>query len=494
MKRAVAYVRVSSEDQVNNASLDTQTEACREHCARNDFLLDKVFREEGKSAKTTDRPALKQMLAYCRRRKGKISFVLVYDLKRFSRDLVGHFAIRGHLRQMGIGLRSVTEAMVDETKEGRVMEAIVAAMAEYDNRARAERISAGMKAALERGRWPFPPPLGYQKDEGQLVVDPETGPKVREAFELAASGLHRQSEICAQLDAMGLRGRRGAKIGGETIRHILTSPVYAGRYKIGGKLQMEGEGAWEPIVDRQLWLRVQGRLMRKGPTSCRRQNDRDEFPLRGLVRCVESGRKLTASYSRSKTGNRYGYYHTPGKGATLRIRRHLLHDAFLGLLRQLQPSPRLLAAWRASILEAWDERSKEIRRHNEALHGNLKKLKGKRDHLLELLLDQVVDRDTYQRRHESLSLEITQAEIETAESSLDELDIETAVSYAEQLISSSENLWLDASLSQRRRIQRVLFPEGLEYDQNEGFRTPVTRSIFRGLAGPGASQSEVVHP
>lgn len=492
MKRAVAYVRVSSEEQVNNASLDTQTQACREHCERNGIVLDKVFREEGKSAKTTDRPALKQMLTYCRRRKGGISYLLVYDLKRFSRDLVGHFAIRGHLRQMGIGLRSVTEAMVDETKEGQVMEAIVAAMAEYDNRARAERVSAGMKAALERGRWPFPPPLGYQKEEGQLVVDPKTGPLVREAFELAASGLFRQSEICQKLDSMGLRGRRGARVGGETIRHILTSPIYAGRYKVGGKLKLEGEGAWEPIVDRELWLRAQGRLVQAGPACSRKKNERDEFPLRGVVRCAASGRKLTASYSRSKTGNRYGYYHTPGKGATLRIRRSKLHDAFLDLLRRLQPSQRLLTAWRASILEAWDKRSGEIRRHNDSLHGNLASLKKKREHLLELLLDNVVDRETYQGRHESLSAEIARAEIEAAENRLDELDVETAVGFAEQLISSSESLWLDASLAQRQRIQRVLFPEGLAYSQNEGFRTPVTRSIFMPLVDSQATRSGVV--
>lgn len=51
------------------------------------------------------------------------------------------------------------------------------------------------------------------------------------------------------------------------------------------------------------------------------------IPAPGLVRYAGSGRKLTARYFRSKTANRYGYAHTPGKGSTVRARQQ--HDAFL---------------------------------------------------------------------------------------------------------------------------------------------------------------------
>ena len=64
MNRAVIYCRVSTKDQVDNFSLSTQEKACRDYCARHSFDVDKVFVEEGESAKTVNRPRFQQMLAY----------------------------------------------------------------------------------------------------------------------------------------------------------------------------------------------------------------------------------------------------------------------------------------------------------------------------------------------------------------------------------------------------------------------------------------------
>ena len=63
--RAVIYVRVSTLDQVENYSLETQTKACRDYCRRHSIEVDRVFREEGASAKTAARPELSNLLEYC---------------------------------------------------------------------------------------------------------------------------------------------------------------------------------------------------------------------------------------------------------------------------------------------------------------------------------------------------------------------------------------------------------------------------------------------
>jgi site-specific DNA recombinase len=41
------------------------------------------------------------------------------------------------------------------------MEGVLAAFAQFDNDVRSDRTRAGMRAALELGRWTFPAPLGY---------------------------------------------------------------------------------------------------------------------------------------------------------------------------------------------------------------------------------------------------------------------------------------------------------------------------------------------
>ncbi len=63
MSRAVLYVRVSNADQVDNYSLETQEKECRRYCERQG-LVDRIFREEGESAKTVNRTQLQEMLRY----------------------------------------------------------------------------------------------------------------------------------------------------------------------------------------------------------------------------------------------------------------------------------------------------------------------------------------------------------------------------------------------------------------------------------------------
>jgi hypothetical protein len=41
--------------------------------------------------------------------KGKVHFIVVYNLTRFAREKYDHFVLRAHLKSLGISLRSATE-------------------------------------------------------------------------------------------------------------------------------------------------------------------------------------------------------------------------------------------------------------------------------------------------------------------------------------------------------------------------------------------------
>jgi DNA invertase Pin-like site-specific DNA recombinase len=86
--------------------------------------------------------------------------VVVFNLTRFARDKYDHFALRSHLHSLGISLRSATEP-IDDTSTGKLMEGVLAAFAQFDNDCRSDRTRAGMKAALELGRWVLLAPIGY---------------------------------------------------------------------------------------------------------------------------------------------------------------------------------------------------------------------------------------------------------------------------------------------------------------------------------------------
>src|SRR5215211_6447832 len=160
MVGAVIYVRVSTKEQTENLSLPTQLKACEEYCQRQAFHVLARFREEGESAKTADRTELQKLLQFCRKNKGTVQFVVVFNLTRFAREKYDHFALRAHLKSLGISLRSATEP-IDDTSTGQLMEGVLAAFAQFDNDVRSDRTRAGMRAALELGRWVFLAPIGY---------------------------------------------------------------------------------------------------------------------------------------------------------------------------------------------------------------------------------------------------------------------------------------------------------------------------------------------
>jgi resolvase-like protein len=122
---------------------------------------------------------------------------VVYNLTRFAREKHDHFALRAYLRGLGISLRSVTEP-IDDTSTGKLMEGVLASFAQFDNDIRSERTRAGMRAALERGRWTFVAPLGYLNGakcaSGSLVPDPERAPIIQQAFEDFATGHYTKQE------------------------------------------------------------------------------------------------------------------------------------------------------------------------------------------------------------------------------------------------------------------------------------------------------------
>ena len=117
-------------------------------------------------------------MKYCRTHKGKVHLVVVYNLTRFAREKYDHF---GAARTPEIWhLAAVGDERIDDTSTGKLMEGVLAAFAQFDNDVRSDRTRAGMRAALELGRWTFPAPIGYlnaPRWSGEtLVLDPERAP------------------------------------------------------------------------------------------------------------------------------------------------------------------------------------------------------------------------------------------------------------------------------------------------------------------------------
>lgn len=130
----VGYARVSSYGQ----SLDVQLERLAE--------CDKVFSEK-KSGKTDDREQLKAVLEWVR--DGDVLVVTKLDrLARSTRDLLN---IVNKLDDKGVELRVLDQNIDTGTPTGKLMLAMLGAIAEFENDLRRERQMDGIQMAKKKG-------------------------------------------------------------------------------------------------------------------------------------------------------------------------------------------------------------------------------------------------------------------------------------------------------------------------------------------------------
>ena len=482
--RAVIYCRVSTTEQAQNLSLPTQERLCREYARREGFEIAKVFIERGESAKTIQRPEFLALLTFCRLNKGKVHALIVHSLTRFSRNTADHHGIRGLLAGFGIALRSVTER-IDDSPSGRLMEAVLAGLAQFDNDLRAERTTVGMQEAISRGRWVWMAPLGFTNTRDRLGPsmrhDPERAPLIRQAFELYAAGGRNQRELLREITALGLKSRAGKPLTAQSLQNLLRNPAYAGRV-VSRRWKAEYPGDFEPVVSESLFGNVQHLLAGKGTGAESRRPDHPEFPLRRFVRCHTCGTPLTGSRSRGRSQS-YAYYHCRRGCEGVSASKGVLEGEFVGLLESLRPRPEYLSLFRAVVLDCWKAERQNAESVSATLDRRVLELRQKLQRVDDAhVLERTIDQRSYSDLRDRLREQLAVTEIQRNEARLAEIDVEGVVSFAEHVIDNAAALWTTADPPGRRALQQALFPEGLRWNQS-GFGTAVTCSAFSVLDG-----------
>ena len=64
---------------------------------------------------------------------------------------------------------------------------------------------------------------------------------------------------------------------------------------------------------------------------------------------------------------------------------------------------------------------------------------------------------------------------------LEELDVEGILAFAERVLPSASNLWVQSSLAQKQRLQQVFFPDGIRFDGEKLVGTGTTLPVFNYL-------------
>jgi site-specific DNA recombinase len=229
----------------------------------------------------------------------------------------------------------------------------------------------------------------------------------------------------------------------------------------------------------------QGRVQVAGP----HKRSRPDFPLKGLVRCEACGRSLTASWSKGRN-SRYAYYHCWPKCRAVNVTKAKLEGLFVDELERLQPTPGYMRLVKDLVVRAWQGRKAEVGREADDGECKAKAIQQKLDRLDEVLLfAQSIDIETYERQRDKLRQELTLTQIDRHSVEVEKLDVEGILAFAERVLPRASDLWVQASLNQRQRLQQLFFPEGAVFDGKQFVRTAVTANSFKYLTAVESSQN-----
>ncbi len=307
MKVAAAYIRVSTDDQLEY-SPDSQLEKIRLYAERNQILLPKefIFVDEGISGrKTKNRPAFNEMIGLAKRKPKPFDVILVWKFSRFARNGEDSIVYKSMLRkEHNIDVVSVSEDIGDD-KLSIMIEAIIEAMDEFYSINLAEEVKRGMTEKAKRGGVLSIPGFGYKVENGEYIIVPEEAEIIRKVFNDYVNGKGLLT-IAKELNAMGVRTHRGNKIENRTVEYWLNNPVYIGktRWNPDGKLSRNymadtaiiTDGPHESIIDIETWGKAQEKMKAQKERFRKYFNpDRKGLShwLTGILRCEKCGKVLS---------------------------------------------------------------------------------------------------------------------------------------------------------------------------------------------------------
>lgn len=482
MKKAVIYLRVSTTKQVEGASLDTQQKLCQDWASRNDVLVKETYHDDGVSAKTLDRPAMKEMLEYLEANKGNIHYLITYQTDRLSRNVTDFFALRALLAKQGVQYKNINSGIEDSDNE-ELIQNLEAVLAQHDNKTKSTRVKHNMKIHAKEGYRMSKAPLGLKNVRdvrNKSILAPVEGiaDKVASILEAYSTGTHTIASLIKMCEIIGLKSANGKPMQIQAISKMLRNPIYAGL-----EMSKHTEGQLIPskfkgIITPATFHRNQELLRSNKNTAATCKKNNPEFPLRRFMLCSECNKPLTGSAPIGGSGKRSPRYHC-SRCHLPSVQSGELHEQFLHLLATLKPDPEMEKFLKEIIVRVWRDETKTLGNKQKKLHKDLEELTERRNKVVEMLVAGQITAEEKQEQVARIKDESDNIQKDLASvGSIAELKTD-AIDYAMRFMSNAPRIWSNASIEHQIIYQRLVFPEGIEYElATNKFRTPKLSALY----------------
>ncbi len=492
-KKALIYCRVSHTKQKNvGGGLDSQELRCRQYAAAKGYKVTEVFPDDVTGGGDfMNRPGMVALLYYLKHHPEDNYVVIFDDLKRFARDTVFHWNLRNELTRYNASLECLNFRFED-TPEGVFVETIFAAQGQLEREQNRRQTIQKMKACLERGHYPFQPPVGYERvpirGRGKVLQPIEPAASVvKECLESYACGrFETQGEIRAYLQNHPdfPKGRTGY-VAHQRVRDILERCFYAGyleKKDWGVSFRKANHPA---LISLETYQKIQDRLNGKRPLAPVKKVIHQDFKLRGAIDCADCGSPMTGSWSTGRS-RKYPYYFCCNRQCAsfkVHTRREVLEGAFDDFIQKLTPHPQVIKVAKAMFDDIWSLRMEYQKKLKASLYLELDKLNNKVEGLLERVLEAQTSSvvRAYEDRIQKLEQEKLVIQEKINESYLPAIPYEETLRTALRFLANPYQLWVQKGRENSIAVLRLVFSERPKWKTGEGIRTAKTTLPFNKL-------------
>ena len=317
--RVAIYVRVSSDSQDINNSVEAQIAECEAFAKRHNYIVIKIYIDEAETGLASNRPQFQEMVYDALSNEKPYDVILVWKFSRFSRDKLDNALYKNRLRKRGVQIISIKEP-IDNSPAGQMMENMIESMDAFYSANLSQDVRRGQRQVALRGYYPGNrAPYGYKlqkvQEEGgkafhNIFIADEPYDQIVRRIILEAGAGRSANEIRAGLNADGIPAPKGGKWADSTIHQMVHNLHYAGLIVWGvnstsGDPPVIAPGRHEQIVseeEMQLAIEV---FASKFHTLVNPKQTASDYMLTSLLWCRLCGAKLTV---RNNTTKGIAYY------------------------------------------------------------------------------------------------------------------------------------------------------------------------------------------
>ena len=190
-----------------------------------------------------------------------------------------------------------------------------------------------------------------------------------------------------------MTGRKNKPLSATQYQTILQNPLYYGVFRYNGEVY---EGTHEPIITKKLFEKCQEVMKRRSKP----KKAKNEFALRGLMRCGECGRMITAEIQKGHT------YYRCTKRLTKCTQKYIREEELAKQIHKIFQKVSLCDDWTAKVLRELEKDKNEavqsLRPPRQKIAQRITDIDSKVSKLIDLYLEGNLSLEEYRKKKKDL--------------------------------------------------------------------------------------------